>query len=70
VAASTELQSQLKQQDEITQALKDGRFRHGALNIETIEIRPVVLNDKVVDVAKQEKNPRDRTYRRLHDRCQ
>src|SRR4029077_17921436 len=38
------------------QTLKDGRFRHGALNIETIEIRPVVLNDKVVDVVKQEKN--------------
>jgi exoribonuclease-2 len=25
-------------------------------DIETIEVRPVVLNDKVVDVAKQEKN--------------
>jgi VacB/RNase II family 3'-5' exoribonuclease len=56
VTASTELQSQLKQQDEIAQALKNGRFRHGALNIETIEVRPVMLNDKVVDVVKQEKN--------------
>jgi exoribonuclease-2 len=56
VAASTELQSQLKLQDEVAQALKNERYRHGALNIETIEVRPVVLNDKVVDVAKQEKN--------------
>ena len=56
VTTSTELQSQLKQQDEVAQALKNGRFRHGALNIETIEVRPVVLNDKVVAVAKQEKN--------------
>jgi exoribonuclease-2 len=56
VAASTELQSQLKLQDEIAQALKNVRHRHGALNIETIEVSPVVLNDKVVDVVKQEKN--------------
>src|SRR6202166_3332539 len=56
VAASTELQSQLKLQDEVAQALKNERYRHGALNIETIEVRPVVLNDKVVDVVKQEKN--------------
>jgi exoribonuclease-2 len=55
-AASTDLQSQLKLQDEVAQALKNERYRHGALNIETIEVRPVVLNDKVVDVVKQEKN--------------
>ena len=56
VAASTDLQSQLKLQDEVAQALKNERYRHGALNIETIEVRPVVLNDEVVDVVKQEKN--------------
>ena len=56
VAASTDLQSQLKLQDQVAQALKNERYRHGALNIETIEVRPVVLNDKVVDVVKQEKN--------------
>jgi exoribonuclease-2 len=56
VAASTELQSQLRLQDEVAQALVNERHRHGALNIETIEVRPVVLNDKVVDVVKQEKN--------------
>jgi VacB/RNase II family 3'-5' exoribonuclease len=56
VAASTELQSQLKLQDEVAQTLKNERYRHGALNIETIEVRPVVLNDKVMDIVKQEKN--------------
>jgi VacB/RNase II family 3'-5' exoribonuclease len=56
VAASTDLKSQLKLQDEVAQALKNARYRHGALNIETIEVRPVVLNDQVVDVVKQEKN--------------
>src|ERR1700686_1858393 len=56
VAASTDIQSQLKLQDEVAQTLKNERYRHGALNIETIEVRPVVLNDKVVDVVKQEKN--------------
>jgi VacB/RNase II family 3'-5' exoribonuclease len=56
VAASADLQSQLKLQDEVAQALKNERYRRGALNIETIEVRPVVLNDRVVDVVKQEKN--------------
>jgi exoribonuclease-2 len=56
VAASPELQAQLKLQDQAAQALKNERFRHGALNIETTEIHPVMLNDKVVDLVKQEKN--------------
>jgi VacB/RNase II family 3'-5' exoribonuclease len=57
IAASKELQAQLLMQDRAAQALKNARFRHGALNIETIELRPIVLNDRVVDVEKQEKNP-------------
>jgi exoribonuclease-2 len=56
VAASAELQAQLKLQDQVAQALRGERFRHGALNIETIEIRPIMLYGKVVDVARQEKN--------------
>ena len=56
VAASAELQSQLKLQDEAAQALKNERYRHGALNIETIEVHPLILNEKIVDVVKQEKN--------------
>jgi exoribonuclease-2 len=56
VGASTELQSQLKLQDEVAQALMNERYRHGALNIETIEVSPVVSDGKVSDLAKQEKN--------------
>src|SRR5689334_18809073 len=56
VAASAELQAQLKLQDEVAQALKNERHRHGALNIETTEVHPVMLNDQVIDLQKQEKN--------------
>jgi exoribonuclease-2 len=56
VAASSELQAQLKLQDEVAQALKKLRYEHGALNIDTSEVHPVVLNQQVIDVVKQEKN--------------
>jgi exoribonuclease-2 len=56
VANSPELQAQLRLQDETAQALKNERHRHGALNIETIEVHPVVLNQEVVDLQRQEKN--------------
>ena len=56
VAASSDLQAQLKLQDEIAQALRKLRYEHGALNIDTSEVHPVVLNQQVVDVVKQEKN--------------
>jgi VacB/RNase II family 3'-5' exoribonuclease len=57
VAASTELQAQLKLQNEAAQALKKQRYQNGALNLETTEVTPVILNQQIVDVAKQEKNP-------------
>ena len=56
VAASGDLQEQLKLQDEIAQKLKNQRYRNGALNIQTDEVRPLVLNEQVVDVIKQQKN--------------
>jgi exoribonuclease-2 len=56
VAASQDLQAQLRLQDEAAQALKSSRHRHGALDIETIETHPVVLNEQIVDLVKQEKN--------------
>ena len=56
VAASPDLQSQLKLQDEAAQALRDQRYRHGALNIDTNEVRPVMVSEQVVDVQKQERN--------------
>src|SRR5260370_21310342 len=56
VAASAELQAQLKLQNEVAQALKNERFRHGALNIETTQVHPVILNDQAVHIARQDKN--------------
>jgi exoribonuclease-2 len=56
VAASSELQTQLKLQDNVAQALKKLRFEHGALNLDTNEALPLVLNEQVVDVVNQGKN--------------
>ena len=56
VAASAELQAQLKLQDEAAQALRKQRYQNGALNLDTDEVQPVVLNQQVVDVMKQERN--------------
>jgi len=56
VSASNDLQAQLKLQDEVAQALKTERYRHGALDIETIETRPLMLNQQVVGIEKQNKN--------------
>jgi exoribonuclease-2 len=56
VAASSALQAQLKLQDDVAQALRKLRFEHGALNLDTNEALPVVLNDQVVDVLNQGKN--------------
>ena len=56
VAASGELQDQLKLQSDVAQKLKSKRFQNGALNLQTDEVHPLVLNEQVVDVVKQQKN--------------
>jgi len=56
VAASPALQTQLKMQDTCAQWLLNARHRHGALNIETVETRPVLLHGDVVDIEQQQKN--------------
>lgn len=56
VAASPVLQDQLRLQDAAAQALRQKRHRHGALNLETVEARPVVVDNRVVDLERQEKN--------------
>src|SRR5271155_5869229 len=56
VAASSDLQAQLKLQDQTAQALKKLRFEHGALNLETSEVIPLLLDQQVIGVAKVEKN--------------
>src|SRR4029077_12859289 len=56
VAASADLQAQLKLQDEAAQALKNERYKRGALNLDTSELQPVFLDQQVVDVTRQNKN--------------
>jgi len=56
VAASEELQAQLKLQSDVAQSLRADRYLHGALNIETIETHPVVVKDEVVNIERQQKN--------------
>ena len=53
---SPELQAQLNCRMKLRRTLKKERYRHGALNIETAEVQPVILNDQVVDLVKQQKN--------------
>jgi exoribonuclease-2 len=56
VADSNELQQQLKLQDEVAQRLRRQRQQNGALNLDTDEVHPLIVNDHVVDVVKQQKN--------------
>ncbi|MGH9496936.1 MAG: RNB domain-containing ribonuclease [Candidatus Sulfotelmatobacter sp.] len=56
VAASTELQQQLKLQDAVAQRLKSQRQQNGALNLETDEVLPLVLDNQAVDVVNQQKS--------------
>src|ERR1019366_6819539 len=56
VAASADLQAQLRLQDEVAQKLKNQRFENGALNLQTDELHPLILNDQVVDMQMQQKN--------------
>jgi len=56
VVASADLATQLKLQDTAAQRMVGGRFQHGALDLETMETRPVMLADQAVDIARLEKN--------------
>jgi exoribonuclease-2 len=56
VAASPDLQAQLRLQDEVAQKLRSRRYENGALDLQTNEVMPLVLNAQVVDVVKQQKN--------------
>jgi VacB/RNase II family 3'-5' exoribonuclease len=55
VAASVELQAQLKLQNAIAQRLRAERYERGALNIETIETHAVLQGDKI-EIQSQQKN--------------
>jgi VacB/RNase II family 3'-5' exoribonuclease len=56
VAANSTLGDQLKLQDKAARCMSGSRYQHGALDLETIETRPVTLGTDVVDIARLEKN--------------
>jgi VacB/RNase II family 3'-5' exoribonuclease len=56
VAASADLQVQLRLQDETAQRLRKRRYDNGALNLETDETTPLVLDAQVIDVVRQQRN--------------
>ena len=56
VAASADLAAQLKLQDTAAQRMGGCRFQHGALDLETIETRPILMTDQIVGISSIEKN--------------
>jgi exoribonuclease-2 len=56
VAANSKLAAQLKLQDAAAQRMVGGRFQHGALDLETIETRPVMLAEEAIEIVRQSKN--------------
>jgi exoribonuclease-2 len=56
VAASADLAAQLKLQDKAAQQLVGCRFQHGALDLETLEVRPILVSEQIVGIAPIEKN--------------
>ena len=56
VAASADLAAQLKLQDKAAQQLVGCRFQHGALDLETLEVRPILVSEQIIGIAPVEKN--------------
>jgi VacB/RNase II family 3'-5' exoribonuclease len=56
VATSTALAAQLRLQDKAAQAMAGSRYQHGALDLETIETRPVTQGGDVIALARLDKN--------------
>jgi exoribonuclease-2 len=56
IAASREMEGQLRMQDEAAQRLRRARSIAGALDFESVEARPVVVNGKVVDLTVDRRN--------------
>ena len=56
VAASAELQKQLLLQNRVAQQLRKERYRRGALNLETIETHPLVIDGQLVNIETQHRS--------------
>jgi exoribonuclease-2 len=55
-AASPDLQSQLRLQDEAAQEMKNHRYENGALSLQTDELLPLMVGEQVVGVVQQQTN--------------
>jgi len=56
VAATPGLDNNLRLQDEVAQKLRALRHEHGALDLQTVEARPVFEAEEIRDLAVEEKN--------------
>jgi exoribonuclease-2 len=56
VAASKDLQAQLRLQDEAARKLRDARFRHGALNFDRMEAQAIITDGRVQDIKARVSN--------------
>jgi VacB/RNase II family 3'-5' exoribonuclease len=56
VAASSVLQKQLLLQNRVAKMLRKERYRRGALNLETIETHPLLMNGEPVDIETQQRS--------------
>ena len=56
VVANAELAAQLTLQDTAAQRMVGSRYQHGALDLETVETRPLMQADKAVEIVNLEKN--------------
>jgi VacB/RNase II family 3'-5' exoribonuclease len=56
VLSTAGLERQLRIQDETAQRMRSLRYTHGALDLETIEPRPIMKDDEIVDIVSQRKN--------------
>ena len=56
VAAVPGLAENLRIQDRVAQQLKGLRHEHGALDLQTIEARPILAGDEILDLQVDEKN--------------
>jgi exoribonuclease-2 len=56
VAVNEKIAAQVQLQDEAARRMLDNRYQHGALDLETIETRPVLLAQEAVEIARLQKN--------------
>ena len=56
IAANEKLAAQVRLQDAAAQRMLDSRYQHGALDLETIETRPLMLAEEAVEIKRLQKN--------------